>query len=286
VTLFSVSKPYRLSPTWTFDCEGILWRLLPDNDGRILGEARDAETWRAWYFCLRENDGHVLWNKLALHQDWWVGIEDVEAGIAYFHGYQKPDMPRHVGIMAHDAESGEFLWRNDEMTYLFASGVHVYATILSFEGPKFSKLSAKDGSIVEDPTLDSTRIKALRASLNAENRFQGYVYPEALTQRDALQHRYATLLNTALDGCEVVGSLDVLEYDDLLLISWHKKAGSVETLQQHFAIARISSGHLLFHDVILDRTASPGVDSFFIKHSLLLYIRNRGILTAHDLSGV
>ncbi len=302
------SQPW--PPAWTHDAGAVIWRFLFDGEGRIIGEARDPERKQAWFFCLRERDGAVIWNDLLLGEPWWVGIEGVDAGRLYLHGYRKPDMPQHLGITAVDIPSGRQLWHNDEYAFVLALHGEVYATRETFGGMQFYRLSAKDGSVAEELGQDMDRINALRREINEEDIFRGYRYPEPLGEDHPRGEDVSAALRDMVDAGAVRGDVDVLFEPPLLMAAWHEPVqkskrgktqnGGSETaadgmgmgaqsppvLQQRFEARDLTSDRTLYSDIILEAAEAPGMDSFFVKDDQLMYIKNRSILTAHDMNGV
>lgn len=286
--LFRSSSP-AWPPTWTFDAGVYIWRVLFSNAGEILGEARDPEKKETWFFCLEEATGTLLWRDLRHPEAWWTGIEAIEGGRFFLHGFRKPDMPQHLGIRAHDLHSGTLLWSSEEYTFLLAQGDDVYASREKFSGLEFYRLSAVDGGVTEELGQDTSRINDLRQQQNEEDFFRGYRYPDPLS--DA--HPHADAARSALDGivdpAQVAGNLDVLVEAPLLFAAWHiaeeRPENGRPSLKQEFLALNTDSGKTLFRGPILTGADAPGMDSFFIKDHQLIYIHERCAIHAHDLNG-
>lgn len=276
-------------PAWTYDAGAYIWRFVFSGAGHILGEARDPVRKTTSFFCLREHDGAVLWEGLRSDEDWWVGFEAVEGDRFFIHGFRKPDMPQHLGIRAHDLATGSPLWRNDDLAFVLARGEDVYGAREGFGGMEFFRLAADDGRITAELGQDIESINTLRALLNAEEDFHGYRYPEPFSQEHPARDDAAAPVQTLVDPARVIGSLDVLFEPPLLLAAWHEaKGGSADRplLRQRFAALALPQEKTLFETVLLEEADAPGMDSFFLKDTQLLYIQNRQVLTAHDLNGV
>ncbi len=285
--LFRRSPSTSWQPSWRLDAGVNLWRLKFSGTGRILGEARDLEEKSASFFCCDERDGHLLWSGLRLHEPWWVGIEDIDQGRFYLHGFRKPDMPQHRGIFAFDLESGAPLWRNEELAFLFAFDGGVYASEQRFDGIHVLRLSPEDGSVTEELGQQHERVNRMRALINEQDSFAGYRYPEPFDDRHPDFGGLSGRVYAVVDPARVAGNLDVLLEERLLLLSWHEpSAGKTNGLRQEFAALDAESGTTLFRDTIVDGARAPGVDSFFLKDNQLFYIKNYRTLIAHDLSRV
>lgn len=276
-------------PAWTYNAGVYIWRILFSNAGEILGEARDPVKKETSFFCLEEASGDVLWHGLRHPEAWWTGIEAIESGRFFLHGFRKPDMPQHLGIRAYDLRTGVPLWENADLTFLFAVGDSAYASREKFSGLEFYRISAEDGTIAEELGQNSAHINTLRQQQNEDDYFRGYRYPEPLGDG----HPHADVARAALGGivdqANIAGNLDVLYEEPLLIAAWHSadergKTGS-RTLKQELLALNTDSGKTLFRESILTGAEAPGMDSFFIKDHQLIYIHERCALHAHDLNG-
>ncbi len=282
--MFSRHTESDRQPLWTYDAGTLLWRIIPDNAGHIVGEARDPVSRTASFFCLREHDGMPLWQGRRMGEDWWIGIEEVGNGLIVFHGYAKPDMPQHIGIIACDIGTGEERWREPELTYMFQLDDSVYASEQRFSSSVFHRLDVASGARLEVLGSDPVAINELRASLNEDDAFEGYDYPEPYTSTHPEWEHGCTLVSGIIDPAVVIGNLDVLERGDVIFAAWHQ-ANNDGGLSQNFIIRNSGDGALLYRETLIDHADAPGMDSFFIKDDLLLYVRNRSILIAHDVAG-
>jgi hypothetical protein len=284
--LFRRSVSYPWPPAWQLDTGATLWRVLFSGDGRILGEARNLEEKRTWFFCAREEDGAVLWNDLRPGEPWWIGIEDVAEGRFYLHGFRKPDMPQHLGVFAHDLDSGKELWRNEELAFLFAFDGSVYAAQERFNGMHVLRLSVEDGSVVEELGQQNEQVTAMRAMLN-ERAFAGYRYPRPFDESHPDFGMLRERVHAEAPPDQVTGALDVWQENGVLAMAWHEALPAGRgRVRQRFSVLDAGSGTPLYRDTIVDDAQGPGVDSFFVKDHLLYYVKNYRFLTAHDLSGV
>jgi outer membrane protein assembly factor BamB len=285
--LFSKKKPGDWPPVWTYPAEGRLWLFRLNGKGRLIGEARDTERRTASFFCLDERTGAPLWQDLSFSEPWWVGIEEVTDTRVYFHGYRKPDVPRHAGVTAVDIETGLTVWETPDDTYLFEAENRVYISRERFEGLWYCALDAGDGSIVEEFGNDHGRINSMRSKLNEEERFAGYSYPEPYTENNGIPAATRDHIRRVVNPATVQGNLDLMERDGFLFLSWHSPdradGEGGEILAQHFAALDGESGRALFSDRI-DESTIPAPDSFFVKDDLLFYVKNGKILTAHQIN--
>ncbi len=196
-------------------------------------------------------------------------------------------MPQHLGVFAYDLDSGTPLWQNRELAYLFAFDGNVYASQQRFDGAHVLRLSGEDGSVAEELGIQNESVNAMRSILNGEDAFAGYRYPEQFDESHPAFEEFRSRVHEVIDPASVTGNLDVLQENNLLLLSWHEAIpGKQRILKQEFAAVDAVSGTSLFRDTIVDEATATGVDSFFAKDDQLFYIKNYSILTAHDLTSV
>ncbi len=265
-------------PAWTYDTGAMVWRMKISQSGEILLEIRDTEKKEAWFSCLDETSGAELWSGLRLDEPWWIGVEDMEQGRLFLHGFRKPDMPRHLGIHCYDLRSGELLWKNDNLTFLFALRDEVYASHEGFEEMTFYALDANSGEIAKSLGADTDALNALRSTLNEEDLFLDYLYPEPFDSSHpdfaALRDRvYAVVPENGFTG-----NLDVLGLNSMLMISWHGPAANGTGYDQHFK-ALDNTDAVLRSDIINSSVQQSGIDSFFVKSGRVMYIKDKQILT-------
>jgi hypothetical protein len=285
--LFKRTASHPWQPSWRHEADDMLWCVKFSGDGRILGEVRDLEKRQATFFCCDEADGRLRWSGLHAEHAWWVGIEDIDAGRFYLHGFRKPDMPQHLGIHAYDLDSGAPLWSNPEYAFLFAFDGEVYATQDRFDGRHVLRLSSEDGGVAEELGTDNERVHSMRMELNARDPFAGYRYPEHFDQAHPAYETLSERVHAVVDPSSVHGQLDVFREKDLLLLAWHEVAGKDGSLlRQEFHAMDLRGETTLFRDTIVEAARAPAMDSFFLKDCMLYYVKNYRILTAHDITGV
>jgi hypothetical protein len=268
-------------PDWTWSRGVAVWRMRLSGGGHILLELRDHDARRAWFACLDERSGATLWEDLQLSEPWWVGVEDMEAGRMYLHGFRKPDMPQHVGIWAYDLDSGESLWKNEDLAFFLARGDTVYAMREQFEGLHFFSLDARDGSVTGQLGTDSSALSALREEMNTEDRYREYEYPESASAGSLpaeLQAACAALSRTAVDG-----GFDLLLSGRVLLAAWHEQSG--DDLEQFVGAVQPHDGAVLLRQRINSGLPAVNMDSFFVKSGTMFFIRDGHELNAFHLEG-
>jgi len=276
--LSSIFRSDRLSPEWTYTAEGTLWRLFCASGGRIVGECRDQDRKVASFFCLDENTGFPLWKNLQLEQAWWVGIEAVLEDTLLFHTYAKPDMPQHRGISAFDVETGALRWRNDDITFWFGGNGRAYAYRDFFEKRVGYELDLKSGNVLKSFEDSLQELHALRKDAAQTQDFTGVVLPEPL-DTTATGDEVRSLLMKALRGATPSGSVEFVKEKDVVAFSYYLTTSNSRSdkpaYDNHLCVYRQPGESRLFSGVINENLALPVPDTFFLRGSRLLFLKNQ-----------
>jgi len=281
--LRSIFRSDRLSPEWTYTADGMLWRLFCARGGRLVGECRDQEKKTATFFCLDERTGLPLWKNLTLDEAWWVGIEAVIGETLILHTYAKPDMPQHRGIRAFDVATGTLRWRNDESTFWFSLDDRLFAYRDLFEKRVGYECDLSSGAVLRtfEDTMDE--LGALRANASGNQDLDGVVLPEPFN-RESSSAELQLLCDKALRGAVPAGTIDVVQSKDVVAFSYYLSArqerNEKPAFENHLCVFRSPGGVRLFSGVISENLAFPVPDTFFIRGSRLLFLKNQQSLVS------
>jgi hypothetical protein len=283
--LFSFFRQQQ-KPAWTYTAGGAIWRILFSSSGHIVGESREHEQRRASFFCLQEATGEPLWTELTLEEPWWVGIEAVQKDTVLFHGFAKPDMPEHLGIIAFDVERGTAQWRNDELTFWFCYRDHVYAHRQQFEKRLGYKLVLSTGAIEEEFGDAFDELHALRQLAIQEEQHPEFQFPEVI-DREA-DSRLADVVREVTKGVGVQGNIEALRHDPYVLLNYftpakQTRAGEPARFQNRLHVVDLERGSEVFSDVITSSAQAPSPDSFFVKEDVVFFVKDDTTLTALKL---
>ena len=280
LSLFNRSS---LKVSWTFTPEGAIWRLYPAKSGEIVGEARDPDSKRVSFFAIDGDTGLVIWKNLQFDEPWWIGIEDVSAGVLLVHKFASPDMPPHQGIVAIDLKTGEELWSNAELTYWFAFDNSIIAHKTMFEKRIAFELDIRTGHIVkeigenDEPLLFQQRSDAVRANQN------GLEFPE-VGELDRLDPSVSDVMKKELAAGSLHGSIEYVVTDNFLVMNYHVPSRDAEdempSLDNQLKIIDATNGRVLYTDTIAHRSPVTAPDSFFIRNRYVYYIRDQKTLVA------
>lgn len=281
--LFSIFGTNKLEPAWSFSTDGVLWRTLFSQNGRIVGEWRNQERKQASFFCLNEESGLPLWRDLRLDEAWWVGMEAIHGRFLILHEFAQPDMPEHRGVHVVDLNSGAILWRSTELTFLFAYQDRLYAYESRFEKRIAHVLNLKQGEILETYEDGWEALSPVRQLAAAEDHDPEMLFPEIVDDLSTSERVLATI-KKEIKGEEVVGSVEFIDHRDLLVFNYHKaqKGMPPEARALENLLVVIDSGKRtkLYHDVISTGASAPTPDSFFVKNESLYFVKNQNTLVS------
>jgi len=279
----SMLRSDRVRPEWTYTADGMLWRLFCVKEGRMVGECRDQERKTASFFCLDENSGLPLWKNLQLEETWWVGIEAVLGDTLILHTYAKPDMPQHRGIRAFHVATGAPLWRNDESTFWFGVEERLYAYRDLFEKRVGHEFDLKSGDLLRTFDESLQELNELRQRAAEIQDCEGLVLPQPF-ERESSGPEMQSLFDKALRGAEPAGGVDVVQEKDVVAFSYYvrsqKDRNEKPTFENYLCVFRVPGEALLFSEVINGNLAFPVPDTFFIRGSRLLFLKNQQSLVS------
>ncbi len=278
--IFNFFRPGKIRQKWTFTAKGAIWRILFSENGMIVGEDRNEEEKSISFFCLNELTGKVLWHGEKFGREWWSGIEAIDGNTFFIHGYGSPDIPEHKGVIAVDVFSGRILWENTDLQLLSARDGTIVASFGNLEKRVFCRIDPGTGVVLEE-TTNRTVVGNL-PDLEVDER--RYVFPVTLIPGE---DKNSKIIREHIRPEELVGSIEYIEHDDMLLFNYYEKnvksTQSQVVLNNYFKIVSIADEGLVFSEVLNTNVSYPVPDAFFFHDEELFYIKDRSILTAIQL---
>ena len=282
MNFFSFYRSERLDTDWKYVANGMIWRLLFTERGRVVGECRNQDKKTVSFFCLDEESGKPLWQNLNLQESWWVGIEAVLNDTLLLHTYASPDMPEHRGIRAYDTQTGVLRWRNDNVTFWFGFGDRVFAYRDLFEKRVGYEIGLKTGALKATYNESLRELHALRGEA-IESQSDSAVTPPEIMSDDALDPSILALVNRTLKRREIAGNVEYIKQNDVLAFNYHilarTSAGQSQSFENHLFIYRLPQGTCAFSDIIGRDLKASVPDSFFVRRSRLFFVKDQHTLT-------
>ena len=139
----------RLKKLYTYSNNRQLWRILPNDTGKIIIEERDPQNKQVYFNCIDIRTGKPLFSNFQLDEKYWIGIEAVTGELILFHKFVKPDLPAHLGIIVFDIKTRTVLWETYDYNFLFLRGEKIYSFRSGFEGKEYFVLDLFTGELLE-----------------------------------------------------------------------------------------------------------------------------------------
>ena len=272
----------KLKKKYRFDNNRQIWRIIPSNNGKLLIEEREPEKKQAYFHCLLIDSGKKILSNFQPEDKFWVGIEDVNDDLIYFHKFAKPDMPKHRGIFAFDVRSKEFIWNNPELSFLFRLEDKIYAYREKFEGKNYYSVSAITGEIIEDIGDNHEQINILRNESLSRNKDESYLFPEVFDPDNFISGSAKNFINSLRNEYVITGKVEYILKKKLLMMSFHE-ANSKGSMTNMFKAVDLSSGKYILEEVINKETSLFLTDSFFIKDNLLFLLFGKTRLVVYEI---
>ena len=272
----------KLKKKYRFDNNRQIWRIIPNNNGKLIIEERETEQKQAYYHCLHIESGKKILSNFQPDDKFWVGIESVRDDVIFFHKYAKPDMPKHRGIYAFDFIKKEFIWKNPDLTYLFFLNTKLYAFNEKFEGRNYFAINPDNGEIVEEISDDHKYINCLRDESLLKESGDGYLFPEVFTAGVSSDPRIDRIINSLKNENVISGKIEYLINKDMLMVNFHS-ANSKGSLDNFFKAVDLSKGKYILEEVINKETRLFFTDSFFVKDNILFLLFGKTRLEVYKI---
>jgi len=274
--LFRRRQQKTFPPSWSHTTEGVIWQVMADDAGRIVGEERDIGRKNLLFFCLETASGNVLWERRSFGEPWWLGLQAAVGGVLFLHGYASPDMPHKKGIIAADLETGRMLWSSSDLEFLRVREGVVSATREDVGGAALVHLDAVTGMPSESGEDEGTT-----------ERGGGTVHvvaPERLEESGDEHTRSLLYRNSPPEAA--VERIEYLRAGNALVFSYWERGGdpSLKVGSTVLNIVDVADDRLLYRDVLLQRAPLPVLPPFFMLENLVCYVRERRTLTAVRLT--
>ena len=284
--LFGLGRRRKLYPSWTYTVDGVIWRLLPTRTGQLVGEERDLVGKKATFFCLGQLTGKALWQKAAVDEPWWIGLEAVHRDILVLHSFLTPDLPVHRGIIALDLMSGKQLWANNELRFVAGAGQSIFGAKETLAGSTIQEVHFRTGALVQEWVGEAGESR-IRELLVGGVEDETIALPHPVTDLETSFPRIAGRERRYERAQQAVGAVDVLEYGERTLVwSAHETVEGEEATGRMNTVLHVAdtiSGKTLLETVLNSNVQGHIPDSFFVQADMLYYVKERKELTAVQL---
>lgn len=262
----------RLKPLWQYSAQGTLWRVIFSHNGYIVCEERNTENKSVAFSCIESSTGNVLWKNRSYNEPWWIGIEGITHDRLYLHGFKKPDMPEHLGIIAVDLLTGDELWRSMNASFLTDDNSFVYGFKDLFERRVYHKFDRHTGTFIE-------QLESLPASIepNLQLEKTDFLFPSAYHDDDAEVTKALSLLQYT---DKKITGIEYVHCGALLILNIYTAHEADNTMKNSLSIIDTRAEKKVYSDVLNEATPYPVPDSFFVDGDTLYYVKERKTFVA------
>lgn len=272
--LLSFLRKRSLPVEWDYQAKGIIWRLLPSENGLFIGEDRSPDRKDVSFFCLQQATGTPLWKDVMLREKWWIGLEAIYGQTVFLHEYTTPDMPEHKKIIAVDLQTGKSRWVNEELTFLFARDRFVYGKKNLFDSDKVYELDIEEGNLMRE--IDRDMIPGLDKTESQTGPQIEFPRPAGI---NAVTPEYLKLLFQQLGiRYDDITGIEYLEHNDVVVVGSYELADrqpGETTLRHNLWIAGRERGDIRFSDCLSERAAVAIPELFFRIGDRIHYIKEK-----------
>lgn len=251
-----------------------IWRLFTTDEGYLVIEEREVHDRRVVFTCIDFRRGKYLFENLALEEKYWAGIEAVHNGIIFFHGFVKPDMPLHKGIIALDIKTARELWKNEDYTFAFVMNNDIYCYNQMFEGKEFFVLDAHTGEIKKRLGESHLEINQLKAEADILNAQTDMLFPVTPGSRE--DTGTGSIIGNYLSALRLEGIAEYIITSDYFFCAVNESS-PVGYNTEFFVLSR-KTGKVALSERINKDIRLLAIDNFFIKGNYLFLLREKKII--------
>jgi len=271
------------SVAWRRQVGGVLWSIVPDDEGGLIGEERDPAARTASFFRVRIATGETLWSGVTAPGGWWTGIECVTRGALLLHGFAAPDLPGHRGLTALDLRDGSSLWSDDELVFVAVVDGVVYGLRARSDRRELIGRNLIAGGDASVEAAHETRLQDLVKRWRAEAQ-PPVAVPEPA---DAGSDTYARARRLLAGAPVEEGRLEALRRGGITIVAHHESGPPLTPGRPLFrrvlSIFRAGTATPAYREVLDDDLPMPAPGAFVVIDRTVLFVQGRRTLCAVHL---
>ncbi len=272
----------KLVKKFTLEDNNKIWRILIGADDKLILERRNTDAKEVFFATYNLENGMPLWENFQFEEKFWIGIEKVFKNVLYLHGFAKPDMPGHKGIIAFDINAKKILWEKPDGVFAFVLDDKVYCYIDDFEGTKLKPLDYLTGEEAGNIIESYKEIRELQNRAYLTEDYSDYYFPEKFYGDEPQANQIGKAIEEITEGQEVVGNAEIAIKDELLFVAYHlRKAG--KEMRNIFNLYDLKKSGIIFEDVLNDSVDLFAPDSFFVYKDFLFLIKEKNKLDVYKI---
>jgi hypothetical protein len=243
---------------------GKIWKMAAHPHQPVLFfEIRDEENKTVTFSALNTVTRALLFTDLSLEEKWWVTLEDVRESILLVKFFNDAGNPEKTTLIGLDFLTGKMAWWKSNFV-LQDIGSHTVLGVDQTIG-QFRTLDILTG----EPT---TRIHGpVVQNFSIQKPLQYYAHSSHFeTVKLFLQSRLKIL---------AVSLIEYMEFDGFIVMSVYCKSEGLA----NFLIVLNVDGEVLLKELMGERLAGIGLDTFFVFAGTLFFVKEKSELVSYKL---
>lgn len=266
-------KP-KITQNFSISFSSRIWKLHFDAFRPYLFlELRDELQLQTTFAYLDINQNKLIWDAITMPENWWIGVWQVQNGVALFYQYNTPEIPESKGIQALKLENLQILWEKPSWKFL--------ETISESEIVVWDKQSDQNETFIAN-ILDgkiSKSVKKYQKSPQNQAFFEKTLLPFSYYP----ENDYFSMINDFSKkyfSLELKEKIDYLEHKNWIILSIY--VTSVNKMS-NFLWVLDSSGNKVLDKCLASEILEVAQDTFFILEDNLYFIENQNTLSSFRL---
>lgn len=279
-----------IKPAWKFSQNGNLWRIFVTGSKILIGETRDLQEKKVYFFSIDINNGRTNFNNYLFEDgNYWVSIEGYNSEQIFLHRFENPNLPDHKCIIAIDNISGKVLWENKELIYLFNTEDEIYAYKEKFESIEYFLINGKDGTINKQiPASEHEDVFKIKDKvtdrLYLDNNYT------LIYNKDDVPENISVIIEKETGNKDILGSIEYIIEANYLIFSYYSRKEiehgkpDGDLFNNYLKIYEIPTIKKHYEDILNQDSKYNVPDCFFINGKYLLYLKNKKEIVAIKLN--
>lgn|GEM_PF-1202350 len=263
----------------SFSFDGLIWKVIPDELNQLLVvEYRNADKHLADFGAIDLKKKKIKWQGVKKDESWWIGLETVNNGYLYLHGFKDIQNPEHKGIISVASDTGKVLWEEKVLTFggVFSEGVLALQNEEE-ENKVYFLLDLKTGKQKKEYS-DVEVLKKLNEVFREKQKsnIQNALH---FTQENEYFSKLSEYVQV-VTGDQASLAFDYAECKNFIIISYY--IYSDNKLQNLLLIAN-EEGEVLLKEILDQGLKGVGMDTFFLLGNAVIFVKEKKELIIYEL---
>jgi hypothetical protein len=269
----------RLRLQWKYEATGRFWQIIPASYQYLVLEDRNTDEKVVEYAMLDYHSGKEYWRK-SFSEKWWIGVETVCEGVIVYHGYATPELPEHKNILVVDLQTGNILWSDPNLKYLFCTSGNLVAERRTNLDITYVECEIQTGNIITEHDESSVMSLQQNSKIPVSKLF---VYPESYEYNPPKSTSEIDILKKKMSGFKITEYIDV---EGVIVLAGYYISSEINNrsiMNQEIVIINKEKNKIVFRDTITRSASYPVQGVFLYAGKTIIYLKEQKILNALEI---